>query len=136
MVERDDLGDTRPPVSVVEADEQASPAAAARPAEASQTAPPESARAWSSWTVEMAGPGRKAAQVAALVGQQCAVAAVRFDEPEPRPVDDGRDQCRDKAPSPGGRRAVRTAIRPGCSDEPERGRQHDDHTREPAVIFE
>ena len=50
---------------------------------------------------EIARPGREAAEIPALVRQQCCVTAVRLDEGEPRPVDRGRDQCRDRAPAPG-----------------------------------
>ena len=48
----------------------------------------------------MAGPGREAAQIAALVRQQSCVAAVGFDEGEPGPVDDAATRMAARSPQP------------------------------------
>ena len=49
----------------------------------------------------MTRPARDAGKITALMGQQAGIAAVRFDERIPGPVDCGRDQGREKTPSPG-----------------------------------
>ncbi len=98
--------------------------------EAAQRKPDRPAReapAWASWTDQMAGPRRQAAQIAALVGQRAPVAAMRLDELKPRPVDDGRDESRDQAPP---QVAIVDLDRHSCrmDEQPEAARRRDDDT--------
>ena len=107
------IGDTRRAVSFVKADEQDCRPPRRDRLKQARSAPPESARACATWPARWPGQRAKTAEIAALVGQQGGVAAVRLDEGEPRPVDDRRNECREEAPAPGGAPPFWSAIGPG-----------------------